>query len=130
MRANKRSVVDTTKTVYATKKQNSLGLIRITKFWAALKISWLRRFNSYKYFWSVPKQEWLMKLGYANFDLRNTDQKTIGLLCSKCPNPFWKKVYKGNKISTENYLKMYADEIFISTPIQPAGNNNQPNLNK
>ena len=39
MRTNKKSVVDTAKTLFDTKEQNSLGLIQIAEFWTSLKIS-------------------------------------------------------------------------------------------
>ena len=55
LRTNKRSIVDSFRTLYATNAQNGLGLTRISEFWTALKISWLRRSVSSKSFWTTLK---------------------------------------------------------------------------
>ena len=57
MKLNKQSVVDTATTLFATKEDNGLGLIRTSEFWTALTNSWLRRYTSSRSFWTVLKQE-------------------------------------------------------------------------
>ena len=64
--ANKISVVDIVKTLFATKDPNGLGLIRIVKFWTALKISWFSRFNYSRSFGIFIK--WLLKLDCPSKD--------------------------------------------------------------
>ena len=72
LRTNKISIVDSTKTLYATNTQNGLGMTRISEFWTALKISWLRRFGSSNFSCTVLKREWLSDLGCTNSDPRGT----------------------------------------------------------
>ena len=57
LRTNKSLIVDSSRTLYATNAQNGLGLTRISEFWTALKIFWLKRFVSSKSFWTTLKQE-------------------------------------------------------------------------
>ena len=104
------------RTIYATKAQDGLGLTRISEFWTALKISWLRRFCSSNSFWIKLKCEWLRNLGCADLEPRCTDSKVVELICKKCPNPFWKNVYKGFKICVSNYLEIFPKE-FIYLPL-------------
>ena len=82
-RTNKKSIVDSSMTLYATNAQNGLGLTRISEFWTALKISWLKRFVSSYSFWTTLKREWLYNLGCANLDPRCTDSKVVDLICKK-----------------------------------------------
>ena len=53
--SNKRPIVDSTKTLYATTNKNGLNLTRIPEFWTALIISWLKGYTSSKSFWVTLK---------------------------------------------------------------------------
>ena len=88
LRTNKRSIVDSSITLYVNNAQNGLGPTRISEFWTALKISWLRRFVSSNSFWTTLKRKWLCDLGCADLDPRCTDLKVVDLICKKCPNLF------------------------------------------
>ena len=50
LRQNKRPIVDSEKTLYAINSKKRLSITRISEFWTALKISWLKRFTSSRSF--------------------------------------------------------------------------------
>ena len=91
LRTNKRSIVDSSRTLYATNAQNGLGLTRISKSWTALKMSWRKRFFSSNSFWTTLKHEWLYDLGCENLDPRCTDSKVVDLICKKKSKPLLEK---------------------------------------
>ena len=101
----KRPIVDSAKTLYATNSKNCLSITRISQFWTALKMSWLKRFTSSRSFWVTLKNEWLADFGLTGLVFRNTNSIQVDLICKNCPNPFWKNVYTGFRICVENYLK-------------------------
>ena len=88
LRTNKRSIVDSSRTLYATNAQNRLGMTRIYEFWVALNISWLKRFVSSNSFWITIKSEWLCNLECVDLDPRCTDSKVVDLICKKFTNLF------------------------------------------
>ena len=115
-KTNKRSIVDSSRTLYTTNAQNGLGLTRMSQFWTALKNSWLKRFVSSNSFWTTLKREWLYDLGCTDLDPRCTDSKVVDLICKKSQSLFWKNAYKGFRIFVSNYLKMFPEE-FIYLPL-------------
>ena len=81
LRTNKRSIIDSSRTLYATNAQNGLGLTRIAELWTALNISWLKWFVYSHSFWNKLKCGRLYDLGCANLDPRCTDSKVLDLIC-------------------------------------------------
>ena len=93
MRQNKRPIVDSAKTLFANNSKNCFGVTRVSQFWTALKIPWLKRCTSSRSFWVTLKKEWVADLGLTNLDPRNTNSSQVDSICKNCPNPFWKNVY-------------------------------------
>ena len=111
LKLNKRPIVDSTKTLYATNNKNGLNLTRISEFWTALKITWLKRYTSSRSFWVTLKNEWLSDLSYTNLDPRNTNSIEVDVICKKCPNLFWKSVYKSFRMCVNNFVRMFPEEF-------------------
>ena len=62
LKLNKRPIVDSAKTLYATNNKNGLNLTRISEFWTALKMSRLKRYLYSMSFWVSLKKEGLSYL--------------------------------------------------------------------
>ena len=115
LRTNKRAIDNSSKTLYATKAQDGLCITRISEFWTALKISWLRRFCSSNSFWTILKREWLRDHGHVDLDPRCTDWNAVELICKKRSRIPFGKMYI--KISTSAYgifLKCIQKNLYIS----------------
>ena len=91
------------KTMHVPTAEGNLGLHHLNEFWQALKVSWIKRLATTKYFWvqilalrSNLSICTLQKINYLKLEDINK--------CKNSGNLFWFETFKAYNTVTENFL--------------------------
>ena len=99
------------------KKDLGLGLLRIDRFWKAIKMSWLRRLTSSKSTWALLHRA---ETKPYTFSQMTSNWSKIEMARSKMDNLVWKEIYGALLACRKNLVKASPPEyLFLPVNGEP-----------